>query len=151
MPRMRGVSLIEVLVAVLFLGVLTASVSGIISQARRQSMDAYFEFSALQVALEPIEILRSFGYRFLESYESHPLPGYPLGWSDVRNGPTGVQRPVECESFSRQITKELVTDPSGTGPKAIRLTVTVVPQAMSRLAVFLSRKSVTVEALVVER
>ena len=58
----RGFSLIELLLAMIFLSLVMLSIMWLNSSSSRSSMDAYYEFMAIQLALEPIEVFRTFGY-----------------------------------------------------------------------------------------
>lgn len=147
----RGFSLIEVLIAMLFLSVVILGLMWMNSFSTRGSNDAYFDFTASQLALEPIEVFRSFGYEWLTTYGgSHYLLDYPLEtWIDIESGGgrPGIARSGDAALFKRTISVVPVAGP----PRAMRVTVQVAPRNQSRASTWLMRDVVTMNGLIVER
>ncbi|MFZ2957903.1 MAG: hypothetical protein WA705_13530 [Candidatus Ozemobacteraceae bacterium] len=148
----KGFSLVEVIIAMIFFALVLLGFLNVASSANRQSMDAYYEFTAMQAALEPLEIFRAAGFDLVAEYAKHPLPEYPLGWNELRDRPgAAMQHPIEWEMFQR----EIVIDPPQPLPttpnrRSVRIRVRVQPRQASRAAAWLSRDGVTVESLIVE-
>ncbi len=149
----RAFTLVEVVIALAFMGLALLGFLLVASSANRQSMDAYYEFAALQAALEPIEVFRACGFELLENYASHPLDEYPTGWHALKDKPgSALQHPIEWEMFQREITIDPpVRLPTAGNRRAIRVRVRVQPIQESRAASWLTRPGgVAVESLVVE-
>jgi len=148
----RGFSLVEVMIAMIFFALVLLGFLGVASSANRQSMDAYYEFTAMQAAVEPLEIFRAAGFELVNEYGKHPLPEYPLGWSDLRDLPgAAVQHPIEWGMFQREITIDPPQPlPTADNRRAIRVRVRVMPRQASRAATWLTRDGVAVESLIVE-
>lgn len=147
----RGFSMVEILVAMLFLSVVILSYLVINQQANRGAMDAYYELLAFLLAREPIEVFRSFGFRNLKMMSDlggSPIPIYPLNtWAAIQG--TGVmQHPTEAEHFERRIS--LSTVPSVGGIQAVKVKVEVRAIGQSRVQAWLSRQTIVLETLVVE-
>ena len=144
-----GFSLIEVLLAAFFLSMVLIGILWMNSFSGKSSLDAYYEFLALQLAMEPIEVFRAFGYEWLKNYADHPLPDYPVGWADISQNSTQkkVKHPLECRYFQREITLTPVTKGN---QKAVRITVRVAPKAQTRVKTWLSKDVVSFSSLVVE-
>lgn len=140
--KQRAFSLIEVMVAAFILAVAVLSVMMVSQYSNRGSMDAYYEFMALTLAKEPVEIFRALGYDWLAKHAENPHPEYPLGEAEIAGD--GIKRPVEASAFMRKI--EMKISPA---EKAAHLTVTVFPVGQSRAQAWLSRKSVTIETLII--
>ena len=138
----------------LFLSFVLLGVIWMNSSSNRSSMDAYYEFMATQLALEPLEVFRSFGYDWVKKYPGNALAQYPLhDFEDIKsplNG-SGFQYPAEAGLFQRRITLEEL--PGGAGiPNAIRGKVEVIPKGESRAYAWLLKKDpVRMETLIVEQ
>ncbi len=151
--RSAAFTLIEIVIALAFMALALLGFLVVASSANRQSMDAYYEFAALQAALEPIEVFRACGFELMESYVSHPLEEYPPGLHELKDKPgSAVQHPVEWEMFQREITVEPpVQLPSAGNRRAVRVRVRVQPIESTRAAGWLTRPGgVAVESLIVE-
>lgn len=149
--RRRGFSMTELLIAILFLSLVLAGLLSLSSMSNRQTMDAYYEFLALQLALEPIEVFRALGYHRLKEYSAQPFDMYPLGLNEVRDAHGGgIVHPVEASSFMRDISLEMLDNRDNPLVNGIKVTVRVIPKVRSRIAAWLIQ-GVTVEALVMER
>ncbi len=148
--RRRGFTLVELLLAAFFLSCALLSLIWMNASSSRSSMDAYYKFQAVQLALEPIEVFRSFGYEWLTDYAGHQLAQFPVGKRVDITDPAfgGLQHPAECGMFQREITLTPVT---GGGLRAIRVTVRVTPRHQSRARTFLLRNDIVMESLVLER
>ncbi|RCK79453.1 MAG: hypothetical protein OZSIB_0093 [Candidatus Ozemobacter sibiricus] len=148
-PR-RAFTLIEVLVAMIFLSLALLSLMWMNQASTRGAMDAYYEFLGQSLAQEPLEVYRALGYDWLARNPSG-LPDLPIGaWQDVSDGPTpDLGRPAEAGFFSRLIETARITD--GTGLSALRLTVTVRPRQLGRVEAWLTRNQITRTALLFPR
>lgn len=146
--KRRGFNLIELLMAMLFLSFVMMGVLYLNSSSNRSSMDAYFEFMATQLALEPIEIFRTFGYDWMKSYATHQLDDYPIGESEIKN--RSIRHPAESTLFLREI---ILVPIDGTSeiPNAMRVKVRVYPKGQSRARAWLLRQDVAMESLIFER
>ncbi|MBF0547683.1 MAG: hypothetical protein HQM08_24805 [Candidatus Riflebacteria bacterium] len=146
----NGFSMVEILISLLFIALVMVGISNVNIMANKSSMDAYYEFLAVQLAQEPLEIFRAFGYDWLSNYQSHALADYPLDtWNQVLSSKAGgIQYPQEAELFQRKVSlKSISTSPV----KAIRIKVQVAPRDMSRAKIWLSQSDVSMEAIVCER
>ena len=112
-------------------------------------MDTYYEFLAFSLAKEPVEVFRTFGYKWLCNYQEHPILKYQIdvGWQEITDEPGGPQHPFEANLFEREIT---VADAAYDGVGAKRVVVRVRPKKLGRVDAWLSRDVVTFEALIVE-
>ncbi|MBF0406906.1 MAG: hypothetical protein HQM10_06110 [Candidatus Riflebacteria bacterium] len=147
--KIRAFSLIEVLIAVVFLSTIIVGIVNMNYMSNRSSMDSYYEFLAMQLAEEPIEIFRIFGYTWLSTYgTSHSIPEYPLDmWKPVESGNmSGVQYPPEALLFKRKISLRPLTG----RVKGIRIKVQVAPREQSTAKIWLSQSDVSMEAIVCE-
>lgn len=126
-----GFSLIEMLIAVFFLGLVLVGTMTLVSQANRASMDAHYELLACQVAREPIEIFRQAGFDAVKRHylgQGGAFPRCPLGLVALATvDPTGRLYPGDAQSFVREISIQ----PSPAGD-ALRVTVRAGPQPRSR-------------------
>ena len=113
----RGVSLIEILIASLVLSLALLSLFVVNSSSSQMTLDSYYEFQAVQIAQEPIEVFRAVGYPACTK-----LPSYPIGKSEPLSGNNGCY-PVEASMFDRTI----ALDTSGPPPYVV--TVSVAPRA----------------------
>jgi hypothetical protein len=157
-PDRKGITLMDVTVAMAFISFTMLALFSLIRGVNRQSMDASSEFLCLQMAREPIEVFRAFSYEWVRDYKDHPLPEFPLVENPVKTefpvnlfGPQAVwakvRRPEEVRFLRREIiiSREMVTA-EGAG---VIVTVQVSPVANSRLDTWLSRETVSVQALFV--
>ena len=146
-------SFVEVLIGMVILQIALLSFFLINQSSSSQSMDAYYEFLAFSLAREPIEIFRGFGYDYLKMIADgnvSPPAWYPVGaFKDIDfDLMSDMQYPAEARLFQRQI--ELTPVNSGK-LNGMRIRVTVAAKGQSRVEVWMSRKSVTLESLVMER
>ena len=150
--RRSAFTLIEMLVGMLFLSLALLGLMTMNSSSNRGTMDAYYEFMALSLAQEPIEIFRGFGYHWLVDLQAGRIaapPEYPLGWSEIRDQSFAeVSYPSEACLFQRHI--ELTPLENG-GVRAIRVRVRIGPKAQTRAAAWLSRTDVSLDALILEQ
>lgn len=152
-PR-QGFSLIELLLGMLFLSVVLLGIIWLNSSSNRSSMDAYYEFMATELALEPLEVFRSFGYEWVKQYPGNVMNSYPLhDFEDITsplNG-SGFQYPAEASLFQRKITLQELRG-TGATPNAMRVRVEVIPKGDGRASAWLLRKEpIRMETLIVER
>jgi len=154
------------MIAVVVMAVALLSVMMMNSYSSKGTMDAYYQLLAMQLAQEPIEIFRAFGYNVLKT--GSVIPGYPLNtWADVTElqnlyqpdtgSPLpdgrypwvvrGAARPVDSTMFQRYITLTAVNMGTQNG---IRITVRVKKKGSTRVGTWLSRDLVTLESLLME-
>ena len=117
------------------------------------SMDAYYEFLAFSLAREPIEIYRGLGYDYLVDILDRgitPVKRYPIGiMQPIDFGNTEkLQYPPEARMFARQIELKKVNKGNTNG---VKITVTVAAKGQSKVDVWMSRKAVTLESIIMER
>lgn len=117
-------------------------------------MDAYYQFLAFNLAKEPIEVFRAFGYDWLENYNSHVLAKYP---AEFTSNPTPQaivdqssdldQHPFEAGLFQRSISLEKTTV---AGINAVKITVSVSPAGYNRVDVWLQKNLIKLSSVIVE-
>lgn len=156
--KKRGFSLLEIVIAMAFLSIAILSILWMNRSSNQGSMDAYYEFLAFSLAREPIEIFRGFGYDCLKDIAENrasPPSRYPVvgnntsGFVDIEfDSMSDMQYPAEARLFQRQI--EFTKVDTG-GLNGIRIKVTVAAKGQSKVDVWMSRKSVSLESLVMER
>jgi hypothetical protein len=151
--KKRAFSLLEIIIAMAFLSVALLSMFWVNRSANQGAMDAYYEFLAFSLAREPIEIFRGFGYDYLKMVANGniaPPAWYPVGvFKDIDfDLMSDMQYPAEARLFQRMIELSPVTAGQ---IKGIRIKVTVAARGQSRVDVWMSRKSVSLESLVMER
>ncbi len=144
-----GLTLIEVAIAALILGLLSVGWFQVLSQANRQNMDTYYEFLASQLAAEPLEVFRALGYSTLERVVANALsiPEYPLGVSDIGTHAAGeIQALGESFLFRREILMKPVAESGNAG---MMITVRVYPREdEGRLKTWWRQREVKMEAVV---
>lgn len=145
--------MLEIIIAMAFLSVAILSMFWMNRASNQGSMDAYYEFLAFSLAREPIEIFRGFGYEHLKMVADgniSPPAWYPIGsFKNIEfDLMSDMQYPAEARLFERLI--ELTPVSSG-NLNGIRIKVTVAAKGQSRVEVWMSRKSVSLESLVMER
>ncbi|MEW6708647.1 MAG: prepilin-type N-terminal cleavage/methylation domain-containing protein [Candidatus Riflebacteria bacterium] len=147
----RGMSLIEVMVAVLILSLISSGIFLLITGAGRSSMDSYYEHLALQLAREPLEIFRAFGYERLLVADTQPIADYQINqWQSILkfSSESGIDRPEETESFERFI--ELQKQDSSP-VKGILVKVTIRPKPSGKASAYSSRHSIEFTGVVWEQ
>ncbi len=151
--RRRGFSLVEILIAAFIMASLLVGLFKLTSSAQRTSMNAYFNFLGSQVAREPIEILRGFGYHWAAGYLKH-IPAEPynfhLGeWVNMSTlfdlHPEMFPRPVKY--FRRKVEIDIIKEDF---PRALMVTVTVQPLDSSPLKIWLTRDEIVQKGMIVE-
>lgn len=98
MKKRRGFTLIEILIVAVLLAVGLLPLLMVNRSSNKLTLDAYYEFLAVQLAQEPIEVFRSVGYPECEN-----LANYRIGSIEPVSNQDG-RYPVEVEMFERQIT-----------------------------------------------
>lgn len=151
--KKRAFTLLEVIIAMAFLSVAILSMFWMNRASNQGSMDAYYEFLAFSLAREPIEVFRGFGYDYLKMVADgnvSPPAWYPVGTlKDIEfDMMSDMQYPAEARLFQRLIELTPVT---GGKLKAVKIKVTVAAKGQSRVEVWMSRKAVSLESLVMER
>ncbi|MBF0542884.1 MAG: hypothetical protein HQM08_00550 [Candidatus Riflebacteria bacterium] len=151
----NGFTIIELLMGTIFLSSALLGIFAVISSANRMTMDAYYEILSSQLANEPIEVFRSFGYEWLKDYSSHQLPDYPLGWNDIADRPfSPIKHPSESTSFQREISlQEFEGTLAGSHGKiqGIKVIIKVSPKSSTNVSRWLSRNYVSAEAIIFDR
>lgn len=120
--RRHGFTLVEILIAMV---VLTVALFGLLTLNRSSNqgtMDAWFDFLALQLAREPLEVLGAFGCEWLTT-PGNALASYPWDvWAPVTDA---ALHPPEAVQFDRRVEREPL---AVAGVRGIRLKVTVRPR-----------------------
>jgi Tfp pilus assembly protein PilV len=150
----QGISFVELLIAIVFLSVAIFSLLTLSQASHRTTMDAYFEFLAMQLAKEPIQVFRALGFSALKTYAENPLPDYPLfEWKAMENTAEPENYPGEARQFSRYIslTQEAVEVQPGVSVEAFKVSVTVAPLKQSWLGRWLTREQVALKSLIVKQ
>lgn len=149
----RAFTLVEILVAMIFLSLALLAFLWMNQASNKGAMDAYYEFTALSLAMEPIEIFRGLGFEWLKEYgKSIPInPEYPLKtWTQVSDtSDADTSRPSEVTFFSRHI--EVDNLPVQESPQGMKITVSVRPAGQNRVMAWLSRSEIQVSVLLFER
>ena len=155
-PQTTGFTFIEILVATVFLAIALMSLIWTNFSSRHVAMDSYFEFMAVSIAKEPLEVFRGFGYDWLENYKNGKIAApansvlstMPLGkWYSLKTEPAGLY-PAEAAQFKRFVT---VSAPITVGKIiAFRVKVEVAPAQQTRVESWLSRNKVTLQTLVLK-
>lgn len=136
----RAVTLVEILTASVVLAVALLTLLMVNSSSNRMTMDSYFEFLALQIVQEPIEVFRAVGYPACMNLSQYPIdtPGPVLNDRGLY--------PVEATMFDRTISLD-----TGKLPLCL-VTVTVSPRSNSQAKMWTSNKrrqgSVTIKAII---
>ena len=152
--NVRGFSLVEVMIALLFLSLSIFAILELKRHSNLVTTNAYLGFLATQLAHEPIEVFRGFGYRWLEEYEKHPLEQYPIHQKhDLGSLANADEYPNQARDFERYIalTHEETPLPNGKIVKAFRVSVSVSPKKKSWAESWLTRSEITLESLIVEQ
>ena len=146
--RNRAFTFLELLIAILFLSVALLSLFHTVSFSNRESMDASFEFTAMSLAREPLEVFRGFGYEWLSKYADHPLAQFPEGWADIAKiDPDAISYPVDALQFKRWISLSPFVDG---GTRGIRVKTVVSPVRPGKAFSWLSRSQIELESAVFE-
>lgn len=149
-----GMSLLEVIIAMFFMSIAILSFFTMNQASNKSSMDAYYEFLAFSLAREPIEVFRGFGYDYLASIlfeDASPPAWYSIdsNFHDIQFKPTAdMQYPAEASLFQRNIQLESVAKGN---LKAIKIKVTVAVKGQSRAEIWMRKKTVQLESIVMER
>ncbi len=157
----KGFTLLEVLIAMVFMTVAMLGMFSMNQMSNRGSMDAYYEFLAFSLAREPIEVYRNFGYDYLLSLTTghSPLKFYPIGKTSLKQfvGIPGYELdyPAEAAMFDREIIlRPININSDGATINAIKITVLVSLanlEGKSRAQAWMSRQEVKLESIIVER
>ena len=125
--KRRGFSLIEVLIAGVILVVALLPLLLLNRSSNQLTLDAYYEFLAVQLAQEPIEVFRAVGYPACRS-----LPNYPVDSYEAID-PNDSRYPAEAGMFDRLISLDL------SRPPLCVVTVQVFPRAATGARAWLRR------------
>lgn len=98
--KKSGLTLVEILIAGMVLSVAMLVLFVVNSSSQKMTLDSYYEFLALQIAQEPIEVFRTVGFPACEGLTAD----YPLDSpTPVSDGGRGLY-PLEAAMFERTIT-----------------------------------------------
>lgn len=142
-----GFSFIEILVAMIFLAIVTVSIFSFVTSSGRGTLDAYRETIAYSIALETLEWVAGLGYERLLAAQLAPTPALEqlgttgfAGMDSVTRDDGGmIAYPDEYRVFERKT--ELIHLPA---EKLILIKVTVQPVAGTTIG----RGSIVLEKLV---
>ena len=145
----RGLTLLEVMLAVFILAVALGQLVWALSYANRSTLDAYYENLALSLAREPLEIFKGRGFAWTREYLRKPgIPWYPLEAVRIKQERYGVAYPVGAGDFYRDIS---IREEKVENRRCLKITVQVFPAPGAKAMVYFSRKAgVTLEALLFE-
>ena len=150
--RKRGFSLVEILMAMIFLGSAILGLVMVNSSSNRGAMDAYYEFMAYSLAQEAVEIYRGLGFAYAEDVYHGRISSTDackVGDTTIRECPfPDVAHPVETGMFQRSVALDPV---EVDGIRAYRITVRIFPRNRSKVDTWLSRDAVVLESLIVEQ
>lgn len=96
--NLKGLTLLEVMIASVILSIGMLHIMVINRSSADLTLDAYYEFLAVQLAQEPIEIFRAIGYPACTQ-----LPQFKIGIIEDISAGNGLY-PAEVEMFGRLIT-----------------------------------------------
>ena len=149
--KRKAFTLIEIIIAMALMMVVVLSVFMLNQTSNQSSMDAYYEMLCFSLAREPIEVFRGLGYdTVLEIAKKPELCPVPYKVGDfiklTFNPNIDLQYPADAENFQRMI--ELYPDDDN---KSIRIKVTVAPINATKADIWLSRKTVELESIIVEK
>lgn len=149
----KAFTLMEIIIAMGLLVIAVLSLFLVNQASNKSSMDAYYESMAFSLAREPIEIFRGLGYENCSKICKNPTLSpslYKVGeMMPIEYNPTiELQYPAEAEIFQRMI--ELEEDVTLNNTRFVKITVTVAAKGLSKAEVWLSRKAVTLESMIME-
>ena len=149
--KRKAFTLMEIIIAMALLLVVILSVLLLNQSSNQSSMDAYYETLCFSLAREPIEVFRGLGYETVLAISKDnslcPAPYTVSEFSEITFNPKiDLQYPAEAENFQRCI--ELTPNDDG---KYINIRVTVTPKNLSKAELWLSRKTITLESIIVEK
>jgi prepilin-type N-terminal cleavage/methylation domain-containing protein len=152
MNTRRAFTLTEVVITCVIIAVAFLALLELNSSSNQAYMDAYYEFLAFQLAREPLEVFRAFGYQWLVHYSEHELlPNYPVGqWVDLKMIKESLPRyfPQEVGFFKREIS---LVHLDNVTPRAVKVKVVVAPTEGSKIDRWLKRDRIELEGLIVEQ
>jgi len=96
--KFKGFTLLEVMIAAVILSIGMLPLMVINRSSADLTLDAYYEFLAVQIAQEPIELFRAVGYPACTQ-----LPEFKIGVIEDVSARNGLY-PAEVEMFGRLIT-----------------------------------------------
>ena len=147
----RAFSLVEILVALLFISLTLFSLFQLNQQSSKGSMDAYYETLALSLAREPLEVFRGLGFAWLDDClngKVPPLAEFPFDDQVVGEDPASeFTYPTEASQFRRRIDVEPCSDQ---GLRGYRIVVQVYPSGENFVQKWLSRKKIELRGVIVE-
>lgn len=154
MNSRKAFTLLEIVIAMALLVIAVLSMFLMNQASNKSSMDAYYESMAFSLAREPIEIFRGLGYEnCYKIYKNHSLAPSIYKINEMTpieyNPEIELQYPAEAEIFQRMI--ELEEGMSDKQIKYIKIIVTVAAKGQSKAEVWLSRKSVKLESMIMEQ
>ena len=137
-------SLFEVLIASTVFTIALLPLLWSANNYNKSAMDAYYEFLALTLAKEPVEVFRALGYDWIAANQTNPHPDFPAGEKQISSD--GDKYPVEAGAFKRKI--DLKVSPA---EKSILVTVTVYPAAQTRVRAWFSGTETVYKSIIVKK
>lgn len=137
--------------AVLILSIVSGGIFLLITGASRSSMDSYYEQLALQIAREPVEVFRSFGYERLLKADVNPVADYLVNQWQVMtqfSSESGIDRPEEAGLFERLIELQHIDQPPH---KGFLVKVSVRPLKTEKAVVYARKQSVEFSGVIWEQ
>lgn len=111
-PGKTGFSLVETLAAALIFSVLGGALMLLLSFSQRTTSDIKIENLACQLALESIEILKTFGYESISANKDNGIAEYSFNrWVPIEpfSRFSGIERPEHAALFERHISLKKFT------------------------------------------
>ena len=153
----NGFTFLELILGLFLFAMLMAMVFPVLSSSSQTSMNAHYEFVAMQIAKEPLEVFRAMGYRWIQacadSPQNNPLGDYPLNsWHSIRNplfgNPQNPIHPAETEMFDRMITLDRLQK---NGINGFFMTVLVKPKNQTKVMAWFRREMITLSTIIFEQ
>lgn len=122
-----GFSFVEVMLAIMILGLLAISAFTMISESSRGTANTYHQYLAEQIAREPLEVFRFLGCQKVLAGISGGIADYKFNeWQKIESvsAATGIERPEDATFFERKI---IVTPINKDATEAILVQINVRP------------------------
>lgn len=145
-------SLVEILIAMLFLCLVIFSYLLLNHYSARGTMDAYYEFLATSLVEEVFTIFQAGGYDFVKKYGSEIpfLPDLELNtWQQISPNfnlnNKSYDRPSEVSMLERYVSLEEI---KGNDIDGYKITVKIRPVTSSRIAAYLVRNIIELSTII---
>lgn len=112
MLKNKAYTMIEMLLAILFLGFISIFYLQTNSFVNREAKMLAYQTIAENLAREPIELLDTYGYHQICQLDSIQIPGIKINqWQkmEAECSETGIERPAKAYSFERKVTVTKLT------------------------------------------